>query len=81
MKMAVFCIVAPWSLIEVYGRFRGAFCLIRAVMEGVRACETSVNSYQSTRRNNPEDSHLHTRRRENHIYHKSKTVQLPKIEI
>jgi hypothetical protein len=27
--------------------------------------ETSVNSYQSTRHNNPENSHLHTYRREN----------------
>jgi hypothetical protein len=27
--------------------------------------ETSVNFYQTTRRNNPESSHLHTRSREN----------------
>jgi hypothetical protein len=27
--------------------------------------ETLANFYQTTRRNNPEDSHLHTRRREN----------------
>jgi hypothetical protein len=27
--------------------------------------ETSVNFYQTTRRYNPEDSHLYTRRREN----------------
>jgi hypothetical protein len=27
--------------------------------------ETSVNFYQTTWRNNPEDSHLHTHRREN----------------
>jgi hypothetical protein len=27
--------------------------------------ETSVNIYQTTRRYNPEDSHLHARRREN----------------
>jgi hypothetical protein len=27
--------------------------------------ETSVKFYQTTGRNNPEDSHLHTRRREN----------------
>jgi hypothetical protein len=30
------------------------------MMEAVRASETSVNSYQSTRRYNPEDSHLGT---------------------
>jgi hypothetical protein len=29
----------------------------------VSASETSVNFYQVTRRNNPEDSRLHTRRR------------------
>jgi hypothetical protein len=40
--------------------------IIRAlVMEAVITSETSVNFYQTARRNNPEDSHLHTRRREN----------------
>jgi hypothetical protein len=34
--------------------------------------ETSVNVYQTTRRNNPEDSQLHTRRRENLKPHKPK---------
>jgi Na+/phosphate symporter len=33
--------------------------------EAVSASETSVNFHQSTRRYNPEDSHLHTRRRNN----------------
>jgi hypothetical protein len=28
-------------------------------MEAASTFETSVNSYQTTRRNNPEDSHLH----------------------
>jgi hypothetical protein len=27
MKMAVFCVVAPCSLVEVYRRFRGTCCL------------------------------------------------------
>jgi hypothetical protein len=27
MKMTVFWVVAPCSLVEVYRRFRGAFCL------------------------------------------------------
>jgi hypothetical protein len=27
MKMAVFWVVAPCSLVEVYRRFKGAFCL------------------------------------------------------
>jgi hypothetical protein len=37
---------------------------IALMMEAARTSETSVN-YQTTRRNNPEDSHLHNRRREN----------------
>jgi hypothetical protein len=40
------------------------FC-IALMMEAVSASETSVNFYQTTRRYNPDDSHLHTRRREN----------------
>jgi hypothetical protein len=35
------------------------------MMEAASTYETSVNFYQTTRRNNPEDSHLHSRRREN----------------
>jgi hypothetical protein len=34
-------------------------------LEAVSTSETSVNIYQTTRRNIPEDSHLHTSRREN----------------
>jgi hypothetical protein len=37
------------------------------MMEAVSTSETSVNFYQTTRRNIPEDSHLRTRRRENLI--------------
>jgi hypothetical protein len=72
MKMIVFWVVAPCSLVEVYRRFQ--MCLlspsyphiippIRAVvlmMEAVCTSKTSVNFYQTTRRYNPEDSHLHT---------------------
>jgi hypothetical protein len=36
-----------------------------AVMEAAITSETSVNLYQTTRRKNSEESHLHTRRREN----------------
>jgi hypothetical protein len=39
--------------------------LIALMMEAAITSETSVNFYQTTRRNNPEDSHLYTRRREN----------------
>jgi hypothetical protein len=35
------------------------------MMEAASARETSENFYQTTRCHNPEDSHLHTRRREN----------------
>jgi hypothetical protein len=35
------------------------------VMEAASTSETSVNFYQTTRRYNPKDSHLHTRRCEN----------------
>jgi hypothetical protein len=39
---------------------------IRALtMDAASTFETSVNFYQTTWRNIPEDSHLHTRRREN----------------
>jgi hypothetical protein len=34
-------------------------------MEAARTSETLVNFYQTTRRYNPEDSNLHTHRREN----------------
>jgi hypothetical protein len=37
---------------------------IALMMEAASTSETSVNVYQTTRRYNPEDSHLHTRRRE-----------------
>jgi hypothetical protein len=38
---------------------------IAATTEAVTTSETLVNSYESTRLNIPEDSHLHIRRREN----------------
>jgi hypothetical protein len=39
--------------------------IIRAMMEAVSTSDVSVNFYETTRLNFPEDSHLHTRRREN----------------
>jgi hypothetical protein len=39
--------------------------MIALKMEAASTSETSVNFYQTTRRNIPEDSHLHTRHREN----------------
>jgi hypothetical protein len=38
---------------------------IALMMAAVNSCETSVNIYQTTRRNILEDSHLHNRRRDN----------------
>jgi hypothetical protein len=35
------------------------------LMEAASASESSVNTYQTTRRSNLEDIHLHARRREN----------------
>jgi hypothetical protein len=35
------------------------------MMEAAKTSEKSANFYQTTRRNNPEDSRLYTRRREN----------------
>jgi hypothetical protein len=35
------------------------------MMEAARSSETLVNFYRTTRRYNPEDSHLRTNRREN----------------
>jgi hypothetical protein len=49
--MAVFWVVAP--------------CSLALMMEAANTSETSVNFYQTTRRNNPEYIHLHIRRREN----------------
>jgi hypothetical protein len=46
-------------------RFLARGLLIALTMEAARTSETLVNFYQTTRRYNPEDSHLHTLRREN----------------
>jgi hypothetical protein len=44
---------------------RYAYALIALMMEAANTSETSVNFYPTTRRNTPEDSLFHTRRREN----------------
>jgi hypothetical protein len=59
IKMAVFWVVAPCSLVDSSAR------LIALMMEAARTSETLVNFYQTTRRYNPEESHLRTHRREN----------------
>jgi hypothetical protein len=42
-----------------------AASIIALMMEAASTCETSVNVYQTTRRNSPEDSYIHTIHREN----------------
>jgi hypothetical protein len=56
MKVVVFWVV-PYSMVEDYQRLGGAFN-IRAKMQAASTSETLVNFYQTTRCNNPEDSHL-----------------------
>jgi hypothetical protein len=68
--MAVFWVLAPCNLEDVYQRFRGACCLHHQgddalMLEAARTSETLANFYQTTWRYNPEDSHLLTHRREN----------------
>jgi hypothetical protein len=60
----------PCSLVDVYRRFRDTCCLhhqgdelwsrwvIALTMEAASTSETSVNFYRTTRRYNPDDSHL-----------------------
>jgi hypothetical protein len=43
----------------VYVRFEVLSAAIALMMEAASTSETSINFYQTTRRNNPEDSHLH----------------------
>jgi hypothetical protein len=45
-----------------------AASIIALKIEAASNCESLVNFYQTTRQNNPEDSHLHARRRENLEY-------------
>jgi hypothetical protein len=56
MKMTIFWDIAPCNLVEVNRRLRGA--VIALIKEAVSTSETSVNFYETTRRNYPEDSHL-----------------------
>jgi hypothetical protein len=77
MKISVFLVVALCSLVEVYHHFRSSCCLHHQgtlMMETASTSETLVNFYQTTRRNIPEDSHLHIRHRENLKSHKVKKV-------
>jgi hypothetical protein len=46
------------------------------MIEAVSSSETSVNICQTTRRNIPEDCHLHIRRRENLKSHRPKHLSV-----
>jgi hypothetical protein len=67
MKVTVFWVVAQCSLVEIdhVSEALTAFVIIDLMTEALSISETSVNFYQTTWRNNPKDSHLHTRRRGN----------------
>jgi hypothetical protein len=58
--MTAFRDIASCSLVEVYRRFRGVYCLH---YEGDRP-KTSVNFYEKTRNNIPKDCHFHNCLRE-----------------
>jgi hypothetical protein len=51
--------------------------LIALMMEAGRTSETLVNFYQTTRRYNPEDIHVHTHRRENLKSYKFYNIYAP----
>jgi hypothetical protein len=51
-----------------------AATIIRSMMEAARTSETSVDMVLRTRQNIPEDSELHTRRRENLKSHKMELI-------
>jgi hypothetical protein len=79
LKFRVFWDILPRSQIDVDRRFRGACCLaplkrpiFRALMmEAACTSETSVDIDLTTRQYIPEDSELHTRRRENLKSHRT----------
>jgi hypothetical protein len=69
MTKTVFWVVATCCLVQIYRRFRGAYCLHN---QGNDECSEHLwnvgklpYTCKTTRRNNPEDSHLHTSRSEN----------------
>jgi hypothetical protein len=61
-KMTVFWDVAPLTDVP---EVLTTSIVIALMMEAVSTSKTSVNFYETTWRKMPEESHLHTRRREN----------------
>jgi hypothetical protein len=76
IKTIIFWDVSPFSLVEVYRRFRVACCLHHQGDEAANTSETSVNLYETTRHNIPEDSHLHTLRGEKLKSHSNKGIEM-----
>jgi hypothetical protein len=65
-KVRAFWDIAPCSVVEVDLRLKvHTASIIRGMMEAVRTSETSVCSNETTWRNIPKGSNLHTYRREN----------------
>jgi hypothetical protein len=73
-RMLFFGVLAPCRLVGRCHRFGKTYCLhlqcrrlefVSLLMEAASTCETSVVLYRTALRNIPQDSHLHTRRREN----------------
>jgi hypothetical protein len=67
MKMAAFWDVALCSVVDIYRlleELTASFTRV-LIMEAVNSSESPVNIHQTTWCNIPEDSHLHTLRREN----------------
>jgi hypothetical protein len=60
VKMNIFWDVTPYSLVEADRRFGGDFCILHCpgIMEATSTSGTSLNFYQTARRNAPENIHL-----------------------
>jgi hypothetical protein len=59
MKMTVSCREVSQKLTDVSEVFTAYYIIIALMMEAVSTSETSVNFYETSRRNIPEDSHIH----------------------
>jgi hypothetical protein len=54
-----------WPILADVSEELTASTIIALIMEAISSYETSVNIYQTSRHNIPEDCRLHTRRRDN----------------
>jgi hypothetical protein len=55
MKMVICWDVKPYSLVEIGQYFGGAYCLMTLIMGEMSVSEMSINFYQATCRNSPQD--------------------------